>query len=127
MALIEYMITVDANGNASVVQDVKEIGPGDKIRFVANNSNTAILFDAASPFDSPGPGVSFPVQKKNLQNPPAALPVTKSIDQAPKRFVPEFQAERRTFHFQCGQLVNGGFSPWGGGGGNTSSGGSDGN
>jgi hypothetical protein len=137
MALIEYRINVDSSGNATVIQDVREIGPGDQIRFVANNTTTVIKYDGASPFDSPpNPPVASPAAGVGPvsgqiflvpmagANPPQALKVTNPISNAPTRFVPEFQEARKTFHFQCGQGDSTNFSPWGGGGGHTSSGGS---
>src|SRR5690242_11878393 len=57
MALIEYRIIVDQNGQARVLQDVQEIGPEDKIQFVADRGNTEdtyIRFDTESPFTDPG-------------------------------------------------------------------------
>jgi hypothetical protein len=100
MALIEYRINVDANGNATVIQDVREIDPGDQIRFVATSPGTVIQFDGDSPFAALAAGVSFPVPMANA-GPPAAIPVTKTNKNAavPKRFVPELQEMRRTFHF----------------------------
>ena len=142
MALIEYRIVVDQNGTATVLQDVREIGPEDRIQFVANNSNTSIQFEHASPFANPGQGVFILVPQATSQPPnplqvtngtgpqvPVAQPVNVTNRNAgnaaiPFQFDPVFQENRRTFHFHCGQLNGTVFTKWGGQGGNTSSGGS---
>jgi hypothetical protein len=143
MALIEYRIIVDQNGNATVLQDVKVIGPDDRIQFVANNSNTSIEFVSVSPFSGLGPGATALVPQIGTAGPtalqvtnvpggqPIAVPQplqvvnTNNSPSVPFRFSPLFQENRRTFHFQCGQVTGKIFTPWGGQGGNTSDGGSN--
>src|SRR5207244_2909806 len=121
MALIEYRINVDANGNAKVIQDVVEIGANDQIRFVSDYDGTYIQFDRASPNPAALPP-DTPLQVAAL----GTTQVTNPNANADLRFVPDFGEQRRTFHFQCGQMDNLNFAPWGGGGGDTSSGGSKG-
>ncbi len=128
MAVIEYKISVNANGVAVVTQDVLLIEPTDKIRFNADpaTKNLAIRFPTASPFNNPGIGVIFPVASIAPGTPPTVgtIPVVTSNDPPlALRFVPHFQENRRTFHFECGQVVGGAFSSWGGQGGDTPDGG----
>jgi hypothetical protein len=115
MALIEYRITVDGEGNATVVQDVVSIDVNDQIRFVSDVPGTAIRFTDGSPFEieTPGPDRVFPVVGTDLQ-----FVVTRPNSSAPELFVPQFQEERRTFRFEIGQLDSDNyFFPWQGPGG----------
>jgi hypothetical protein len=150
MALIEYRIVVDANGQATVLQDIREIGPGDRIQFVADAGNakdTYIQFDTASPFANPGSkptiiGVPKQPQAYDPHNPPPSLKIVDAAGgqteiQQPLKdpkinagnhdlallFDQTFRENRRSYHFQCGQLVDGEFVPWGGLGLRTPSGG----
>jgi hypothetical protein len=85
MALIEYTITTDASGTATVTVAVVSVEKGDTIRFTSNIPSTAIKFTNDSPFAYPPVGQElliglgqgpFPVVKPNTGGP---------------------------FHFECGQ------------------------
>jgi hypothetical protein len=150
MALIEYRIIVDKNGQARVQQDVQEIGPQDKIQFVAdpgNTQDTYIQFDTASPFANPGSAPitilvpKLPQDVTQARQPlqvrdaagnqvPVPQPLTNPTANAGNaalqaRFNQTFQEKRRAYHFQCGHLVGGVFTPWGGPGSNNPDGGSE--
>src|ERR1700739_3403666 len=109
MALIEYRIIVDDNGNATVIQDVQEIGPNDQIRVVCDHLSAAIKFDGPSPFASVPTGNVLRVDGQ-VGSSPAPRTVTKpnTDPDIPNLFSPEFQEFRRAFHFQCGSVDAGG-------------------
>jgi len=111
MALIEYRILVDPNGNFTVLQDVKEIGPGDKIRFVSNDPDVAVQY---SPDQSPfldQSGAIIPAEPINSAGRP--LDVVRSNATAPQQLSSKLQETRKTFSFQCGRTTTGKFEPWG--------------
>jgi hypothetical protein len=129
MALIEYNITVDQNGNSKVTCSVLEVDKNDRIQFRSNDDRAAILYQNGSPFTDdkaqqsnvPQAGVPFKVGKGTTQ----AFQVIKSLD------------ENQRLHFDCGVLpakngskpknapkpapwvktIPGGFQPWGSGDG----------
>lgn len=124
MALIEYRIVVDDNGNATVIQDVQQIGPGDQIRFVSNKPGTVIKFASLSPCESIPAGQITRVSAIGAAQAPDAV-TTKNAD-AQLIFVPELNAKRKTFPFLCGSVdANGNFKAWGGQGGIAPGGGSN--
>jgi len=115
MAVIEYRITVDENGNATVVQDVRAIGLRDSVIFSTDGKNVspgkqmAIRYVDASPFVNGGPlpGLAFPVAvTPNSGATPVAegIPVDKSNldDDVGERFTPV--GMRKAFHFECGEI-----------------------
>ncbi|HLH44167.1 MAG TPA: hypothetical protein VKV74_14360 [Bryobacteraceae bacterium] len=114
MALLEYELTVDENGNSKVTCSVLEVDKNDRIRFKSNNAKSAIVYQKGSPFNDPkGPkaGVPFPVGKKATP----AFKVAKVLN------------SQQRLHFDCGVLRKNssstvkatpdGFQPWGGGDG----------
>ena len=124
MAQIEYRIMVDSDGNATVIQDVQVIDPGDRIRFVSNDSRTVIRVEGRSPCEEIPTGKPVPVQEIG-SNPPF-LTVTTTNTGLPKIFSPQVQQLRSAFPIKCGSLdAKGGFTVWGGDGPITPSGGSD--
>jgi hypothetical protein len=130
MALLEYELTVDKNGNSKVTCNVLEVGVPDQIRFKSNDAKSAIVYQKGSPFTdpkAPKAGVPFRVGKRTT----AAFKVDKVLNQ------------KQRLHFDCGVLSKknistswgkstpNGFVPWGSGDGTppgrNSSGGSTGN
>jgi hypothetical protein len=142
MAVIEYKIEITSGGTAIVTQDVLLLEVGDRVRFndVFANGAIAIRFPTATPFGDPRLGVDVPFQLQpiaaDVDPNQMVFQVAVSNAQAAYRTVPKYFhfdhpgppppakfSRRRTFHFDCGQLVNGVFQPWGGGGGDTPDGG----
>lgn len=118
MALLEYDLTVDKNGNSKVTCNVLEVDIDDRIQFKSNNARSAIVYRKGSPFTdpkAPKAGVPFKVGKKATP----AFTVAKDLK------------EKQRLHFDCGVLQkNGrqgttaggkptpkGFQPWGSGDG----------
>ncbi len=137
MAVIEYRIAVDENGNATVIQDVRLIGPEDRIIFSKDPNTTkqvAIRYVRSSPFEKEGPqaGEVFLVQSNFGASISEALKVENSTeDKGIERRTP--LGKRKVFHFECGEAETGSvtsdgdpqpirpngihFRAWGGGGG----------
>ncbi len=93
---IVFDINVDANGNATVTQSNGEAGPGLKFSFKSSGpkgNGTVIVFEPKSPPELK-PGV------------PQAVPCTLTPLETPPQ-------PKKPRHFDCGQLVDGRFAPWG--------------
>jgi hypothetical protein len=138
MAVIEYRITVDADGNAQVVQDVRRIDADvDTLIFSADKTNVtpgkkmAILFsDAGSPFvkegvpanpKDPVPGKVFLVETilDKAQDGSLVAPKIAELPDEQKHVVRRSNVEaqgrfvvgfgnRKTFHFDCGEALQAG-------------------
>jgi len=120
MANIVYNITIDANGNAAVVQDIQELTTADNVTFTSNRDDTAIKFTDGSLFNKPGLKTGDVVKVGKQLGP---LPVENTRHVANPRIVPGF-GKRRTYHFECGSTPDGvAFVRWGGGGGDPTGGG----
>src|SRR5437868_15359130 len=109
MAVIEYRITVDTDGNATVEQDVRQIDEGDTLIFTTDNQNVsspdkkiAIKHIGTSPFLSRGPlanqvfiveaGLGAAVEKGfRVEQSNAAHGSERDTPFGP----------RKTFHFEC--------------------------
>jgi hypothetical protein len=105
MALIEYKITANASGNATVTVAVVSIEKGDTIRFTSTNPSTAIRFTNDSPFAYPPVGQElliglgqgpFPVVKPNtggafhFECGEHAIPPRVASKRAAAPYAPEF-------------------------------------
>jgi hypothetical protein len=142
MAVIEYRITVDANNEASVVQDVLRIDKDDIIIFstekdspnITPGKRAAIRYNQASPFvgaEDPAADEVFIIQSEfpktevgvDINHLPTSEMHIVQISNAVggiKRVTPV--GTRTTFHFDCGeadpdpQKTQTTFKKWGGGG-----------
>jgi hypothetical protein len=120
MADIEYRITIDQNGQATVVQDIRDLTTPDNMKFTSNKPDTAIKFTNGSPFTDNGGPKSGEVFKVGLGT--KAYTVQNGLAQAPARNVPGF-GQRKTYHFECGKVdTAGAFVLWGGSGGDPTGG-----
>lgn len=61
MALIEYAINRDPNGDVTVVGTIRRIDPGDQLILTSGAADTALQWDAESPFAAPAAGKIFPL------------------------------------------------------------------
>lgn len=91
---VVYIITVDANGNATVTPDAPALKVGDQVSFISNDPTTVIRYRDTSPFAEAEVG------------PQKELPVGKG--QGPYKCVTEGK-----HHFDCGFMNNNKFQLWG--------------
>jgi hypothetical protein len=97
MALIQYTIGKDENGNAVVTYSVQSIGPGDQIALVSNwaGTATAVSCEGDSPFQYPAAGTVY-----NVAAAGAPLLVVKTVSAS------------APIHWPCGETAGGIFTPW---------------
>jgi hypothetical protein len=91
MALLEYELNVDPNGNSTVTCVVLEVDKNDRIQFKSNDAKAAIVYQKSSPFTdpkAPKAGTPFPVGKKATP----AFKVAKTL------------TAKQRIHFDCGVL-----------------------
>ncbi|HEY7335172.1 MAG TPA: hypothetical protein VH639_09830 [Bryobacteraceae bacterium] len=94
MAVIQYNLKVDKDGNYKVTTSVVEVEEGDKIQFRSNVSNAAIVYQQDPAFkepDAPKAGEQCAIGTRNSTKGPFTVATTLT-------------AANRV-NFKCGQLV----------------------
>jgi hypothetical protein len=94
MAVIQYNLKVDRDGNYKVTTSVVQVEEGDKIQFRSNVSNAAIVYQQDPAFkepDAPKAKGEFPIGTRNSTKGPFTVATTLT-------------AANRV-NFKCGQLV----------------------
>src|SRR5579871_3676243 len=78
MALIEYKIDRDINGNITIASTVLRIDPGDEIRLITTTPEAALEFSIDSPFSAPAAEKVYILPRADSAS--STLKVTRSID-----------------------------------------------
>ena len=100
MALIEFQIDLDSNGNTIITSTIKRIDAGDEIRLMTATPGAALQWSPDSPFAPPHADKLFVLPRAGAGS--VALEVTKPLDFS-------------TSLAQCGSADGtGNFAPWGG-------------
>jgi hypothetical protein len=98
MALIEYKIDLDANGDVTIVPTIKRLDPGDEIHLVTETPDAALQFNNESPFLPPD------ADKVHILRPAGA---------APQPLRPAAPIDLSQELAQCGKADSSGtFIPW---------------